>query len=367
MVNVWFGVSKCFWRLISYDGNRTTRLAAAGTEGRKGLGVLYARVSSKEQERGYSICAQQELLRSYGIGLGTQIEQEFVDVETAKTTGRPGFAAMVSYLRKHPACREILVEKTDRLYRNFKDYLTIDELGVEIHLVKENVILTRESRSHEKFMHGIKLLMAKNYIDNLSEEVQKGLRTKAAQGLYPSFAPPGYVNTMSPDGKRVIVPDPVLGPIVTSLFTWFASGAYSIKDLAKKAYQAGFSFRKTKNKMPVTTLHKILRKLIYTGEFEYGGKIYQGIHKPLVSRAVWERCQEILDGRHEKKHRKTKHDFAFSGLIRSGHCGCSLVGEIKRSVISTITAWDTAESVQNVTRAKRPSRTVSPSVCGNWS
>ena len=80
----------------------------------------------------------------------------------------------------------------------------------------------------------------------------------------------------------------------------------------------------------MTTLHRILRKLIYTGEFEYGGKVYQGIHEPLVSRAVWERCQEILDGRHAKKHRKTKHDFAFSGLIRCGHCGCSLVGEIKK-------------------------------------
>ena len=82
--------------------------------------------------------------------------------------------------------------------------------------------------------------------------------------------------------------------------------------------------------MPVATLHKVLRKLIYTGEFEYGGKVYQGTHEPLVDRVTWERCQEILDGRHENKHRKTKHDFAFSGLIRCGHCGYALVGEIKK-------------------------------------
>jgi site-specific DNA recombinase len=82
--------------------------------------------------------------------------------------------------------------------------------------------------------------------------------------------------------------------------------------------------------MPVATLHKILRKLICTGDFEYGGKIYQGIYEPLVSRTVWDRCQEILDGRQGKKHRKSKHDFAFSGLIQCGHCGCSLVGEIKK-------------------------------------
>ena len=170
---------------------------------------------------------------------------EFVDVETAKTTGRPGFAAMVAYLRGHPACRVVLVEKTDRLYRNFKDYVTIDELGVEVHFVKENFILSETSRSHEKFMHGIKVLMAKNYIDNLSEEVQKGLLTKAGQGLYPSFAPLGYVNTTAADGKRIIVPDPVLRIVVTKLFQWFASGEYSLKSLAQKAFEEGLRFRKS--------------------------------------------------------------------------------------------------------------------------
>jgi hypothetical protein len=40
--------------------------------------------------------------------------------------------------------------------------------------------------------------------------------------------------------------------------------------------------------------------------------------------------QAVLDGRHAKKHRRAKHQFAFSGLIACGHCGCSLVGEIKK-------------------------------------
>src|SRR4051794_31183565 len=89
--------------------------------------VLYARVSSKEQELGYSIPAQQELLRRYAANLGLTIAQEFLDVESAKTTGRPGFAAMPSFLQQHRECRTVLVEKTDRLYRNLKDYITMDE------------------------------------------------------------------------------------------------------------------------------------------------------------------------------------------------------------------------------------------------
>ena len=47
-------------------------------------------------------------------------------------------------------------------------------MKLEVHFVKGNVILSLQSRSSEKFLHGIKVLMAKNYIDKLSEEVRKG-------------------------------------------------------------------------------------------------------------------------------------------------------------------------------------------------
>jgi site-specific DNA recombinase len=66
------------------------------------------------------------------------------------------------------------------------------------------------------------------------------------------------------------------------------------------------------------------------GEIEWRGRIYPGKHVPLVSREVWERVQHVLDGRHAKKHRRVKHEFAFSRLIACGHCGCSLVGELKK-------------------------------------
>jgi site-specific DNA recombinase len=95
------------------------------------------------------------------------VAEEYIDVETAKQTGRAAFSEMVAYLKAHPSVHVMLVEKTDRLYRNLKDWVTVDELDLEMHFPKEGVVLSRESRSSEKFMHGIKLPMAKNYIDNL--------------------------------------------------------------------------------------------------------------------------------------------------------------------------------------------------------
>ena len=65
-------------------------------------------------------------------GAGLTVAQEYVDVETAKQTGRAAFGEMVAYLKAHPSVRVMLVEKTDRLYRNLKDWVTVDELDVEI-------------------------------------------------------------------------------------------------------------------------------------------------------------------------------------------------------------------------------------------
>ena len=104
---------------------------------------LYARVSSKDQEReGYSIPAQERSLRDYALQHSLIIVEEFVDVETAKRSGRTAFTKMLEYLKKHRAtCRTILVEKTDRLYRNLEDWTTLDDLGATIHLVKRAVSL----------------------------------------------------------------------------------------------------------------------------------------------------------------------------------------------------------------------------------
>jgi site-specific DNA recombinase len=293
--------------------------------------VIYARVSSKEQEKeGFSIGAQLKLLKEYSVTQGFSVAQEYVDVETAKQTGRSAFGEMVSLLRRNASTRILLVEKTDRLYRNLKDWVTLDELDLEIHLVKEGVILSRDSRSSEKFMHGIKVLMAKNYIDNLSEEARKGMLEKAEQGIWPTKTPLGYRNVASPDGKRVIEPDPEAAPIIACLFEWYAPGCISLKEAAKRAADAGLKYRRSGCVVPTSTVHKILRNRLYMGEFEWKGQLYQGRHVPLVTRQLWERVQGVLDGRHAKKHRQSKHAFAFSGLITCGHCGCSLVGEIKK-------------------------------------
>jgi len=294
-------------------------------------GVIYARVSSKEQDReGFSIPAQLKLLRDYAEAQRITIIEEYVDVETAKQSGRVNFGEMIHFLKRHPTVRSLLVEKTDRLYRNLKDWVTVDELDAEVHFAKEGVVLSGDSRSSEKFMHGIKVLMAKNYIDNLSEETRKGMLEKAEQGIWPSVAPFGYRNVAGPDGKRIIEVDPDVAPIITRIFEWYATGLYSVKEITKKAKAEGLVFRKSRKAVPVSTIHQVLRNRLYTGTFVWDGETYKGRHQPLISHDLWAYVQDVLDGRGIRKLHGTTKDFAFSGLIKCGHCRCALVGEIKK-------------------------------------
>ena len=73
--------------------------------------------------------------------------EEFIDIETAKQAGRTGFNKMLAFLRATPVCRTILVEKTDRLYRNIRDWVTVDDLDVTVHFVKEGAVVSKTSRS----------------------------------------------------------------------------------------------------------------------------------------------------------------------------------------------------------------------------
>ena len=153
----------------------------------------------------------------------------------------------VEYLRAHRGVRIVLVEKTDRLYRNLKDWVTLDELDLEIHFVKESVILSPDSRSSEKFMHGIKVLMAKNYIDNLSEETRKGMNEKAAQGYWPSRAPLGYRNVTGDDGRRSIELDSDYVALIRQLFEWYATR--SANSLARRGTRgSAFGRRRTRSR-----------------------------------------------------------------------------------------------------------------------
>ncbi|MGH7743983.1 MAG: recombinase family protein, partial [Candidatus Dormibacteria bacterium] len=228
--------------------------------------VIYARVSSKDQEReGYSIPAQLKLLREYARTHEFEIVREFIDVETAKITGRKQFGEMVRFFGENPSCRIAIVEKTDRLYRNFRDCVTLEDLEIEIHLPKEGQVIGKDSKSQTKLMHGIQVVIARNYIENLREEVRKGMREKAEQGIYPSRPPLGYRNNKL---EHTIEVDPVKSPLAQRMFELYASGQHSLAT-ARKILQTEFGQLLAKG-----YLERLLKNPFYKGQFIWEDKVY---------------------------------------------------------------------------------------------
>jgi site-specific DNA recombinase len=283
--------------------------------------IIYARVSSRDQEReGYSIPAQLKLLREYARTHDLRIVREFVDVETAKVAGRKHFDEMVRFIKQNRSCRTLVVEKTDRLYRNFRDCVTLEDLEIEIHLPKEGQVISKEAKSQAKLVHGIQVVIARNYIENLREEVRKGMREKSEQGVYPSRPPLGYRNNKL---EHTIEIDPDKAPIARRIFDLYASGnrsLSSVREIIKNDFGPVFSNG---------YLVKILKNPFYIGSFYWESKLYSGTQTPLVSQELFDQVQAVFRGHNRAKQRK--HQFAFGGLLRCAYDDCRVTTELKKN------------------------------------
>jgi site-specific DNA recombinase len=292
--------------------------------------VIYARVSTKEQQKeGFSIPSQLKLLHEYADKKCISIIKEFTESETAKKIGRTEFNNLIDYLKANKQIKIILVEKTDRLTRNFNDYVLIDqivnELDIEVHLVKEGEVLSKYAKSHTKLIHSIKVALAKNFIDNLSEETSKGMLEKASQGFYPSKAPYGYKNNTQ---TKLIEADEQKSKIVQRAYELYASGLFSIQMIRDQLYREGFIFRNSTPKASVSSLHKILTNQFYTGYFIFKGVHRIGHHPPLISMSLFKEVQYQLKKLNKPDY--SKREIAFAGLIKCGHCGNLITGDIKK-------------------------------------
>ena len=291
--------------------------------------VLYARVSSTRQDKdGFSIPAQIKYLREYALKNNFEIVEEFVEAETAKKAGRKQFNNMIEFLQANEDKRVILVEKVDRLYRNLTDYGTVDNIkNLEIHFVKENEVLSETSRSSIKFMIGIRVLMAKQYVENLAEESKKGLDERVEQG-YALYPPIGYKYGDDGSHKHAIIVDEERALFVPKAFEMFVYKNYSASTINNILYQEGLRNPDGK-KYSTSTIQRMFRNIMYVGDYMYQGKIYpNGKHKPLISRELFQLAQNKLNNANDTTR---QHDvqFPYIGMFRCGVCGCSYTAELK--------------------------------------
>lgn len=294
--------------------------------------VGYARVSSKDQEdTGYSLPAQEKLLRDYADRNGYELVKVFAIQESAAgKIQRKIFHEMMAFVTK-AKINTVFVETTDRLTRNFADVPVIDEwiLADEkhtIHLVKESCTLHKDSKSHEWFMWRVKVATAEYYIRLLSENVRKGQKEKLSQGWLPAKPPLGY-KTVGEKGHKIHVPDPDKAPLVKKMFDLYASNRYSTKKLADVMHEQGMRSRGG-NKVSHSRVHQLLGDPFYFGMNRWNNRLTKGGHEPLITKELFDRCQEIMHANGTPRY--FKHNPFFKNVFRCNECKGRITWEIQR-------------------------------------
>ncbi|MBR2526511.1 recombinase family protein [bacterium] len=296
--------------------------------------VIYSRVSSDEQrQEGYSLDYQLKQLKTYCSENNLHIVQHFWESYTAKKTGRPEFNKMIEFVKKKKI-KNLVFLKNDRASRNPVDSALLSYMAehesYNIHLIENRLVLCSQSKPQDFLIFEIENGFANLYSRNLSNEVSSKMREKAEQGYYPSHAMAGY-KTQRINKRSYLVIDEQKAPFIKMCFDLYATGQYSFRSLAAEMRNRGFIVAK-KTKLNRSTIEKIIKNPVYMGEFNWNGKRYKGKHEPIISKELFYICQKIVnDNNNNNKKTNTKKQFLFSGLIKCSHCGCQLVGEIKKN------------------------------------
>ncbi|MBI1863760.1 recombinase family protein, partial [Candidatus Woesebacteria bacterium] len=283
----------------------------------------YCRKSTDEKEKQIlSIDQQIDELKTFASRENLEIVEFFVEKKTAKEPGRSVFNNLLKLVEKGLA-DGIVAWHPDRLARNSVDG------GKIIYLLDTGQLQDLkfptfwfQNTPQGKFMLNIAFGQSKYYVDNLSENVKRGLHFKARRGEWPSFAPFGYKNDRN---TRNIVVVPQQTELVKYVFTHFASGELSsTRDVRSYLFKKGVK-RKNGRPLHYNQIRAILTRSLYYGVFIYGGETYESKLPPLISQELFDKVQVRLK-RLQPTNLK-KHEFNFTGLMKCIECGSFITAE----------------------------------------
>ncbi len=287
--------------------------------------ILYARKSTDvEDKQVLSIEAQLVELRAYARNENLQIVDELIEKKSAKTPGRLVFAELLERVERGEA-NGIIAWHPDRLARNSIDGGQIIYLLDQTHLANLKFpTFWFENTSQGKFMLSIAFGQSKYYVDNLSENTKRGLRQKVRRGEYPSHAPVGYINDVR--SKTVIV-NKRLTPVVLAAFELYAQGNQTLESVANFMKSKGITTKSGKQ-LTKDQIKRILTNPFYYGHFRYCGEVYEGKHKAIIEKRLFDRVQAVIAKRCHPQKGATAPQI-FCGLLTCATCKMSITAEKK--------------------------------------
>ena len=295
--------------------------------------VILTRVSTKEQEEGHSLPAQNTRLSGYAKRKGLVVIKTFQIIESSTRGKRKEFMQMLDFCKSQPEKIAIIADAVDRVQRSFKESVMLDDLirqeKIELHFYRENMVIGKNSSSSDIMRWDFSVMGAKSYVLQLSENVRRSLDYKIKNGEFAGAAPTGYENFVDDNGKNNIRPKEPDATKVKMLFDRYALGGTSIHELARLADSLGLKSR-TGHKITNTSMTYILDNPFYYGEMMSKGRLVKHIYKPIITKDLFDKCHLIRVKGTSKPFKHGAIPFLYRGLITCMNSGKICPNEIKK-------------------------------------
>ena len=294
------------------------------------------------QEEGLSLIAQNNRLQDYAERKGLEIIKIFEIVESSTHGERKQFMEMINFCRKQSETIAIVADTVDRVQRSFKESVLLDELmhkdKIELHFYREGMVLNSKSTSVDIMRWDFSVMGAKAYVLQLSENVRRSNEQKNKNGEITGQAPLGYENYMTEQGRKFVRPKEHDAPIIRKLFEMYSMGNTSVAELVHYANIMGLRSRKGEP-VSINSIHYMLQNPFYYGEMRTVRGLMSHVYTPIISKQVWDLCQEQKILRAGCSPIYTQKPFLLKGIVTCGirHRTCPC--ELKKGRFSYIVCW----------------------------
>ena len=295
--------------------------------------VIYARYSSDKQTED-SIEAQLRACRDYAAVNGLYIIDTYIDEAIsgsgAKTASRAQYQRMLRDCKKG-IFDMILIHKYDRIARNLGEHVNLEkrlsDLDIQLIATAQDFGTSKEA----KIMKSLVWAMSEYYLDNLSEEVQKGHKETALKALHNGGYPPF--------GYDVVNQHYVINEIEAMYVKKIFQAAFErqgFTDIIREMELSGIRGKRGKV-IRYPQIYEMLRNEKYTGVYAYSPKEERRRidrrDKPnairienalpiIIDKAHFLEVQKIMA---EKKQTGKKAGYLCSGLVYC-ECGAKMHG-----------------------------------------
>ena len=291
---------------------------------------LYIRVSTDEQAiRGYSQNSQEDRLNAYCRAFGIEIRQTIFEDYSAKNFERPAWSALVQRWRKSPTKRPdlLLFTRWDRFSRNITDaFVMIGKLRawkIEPQAIDQPLDL-----SVPENLMILAMYLAVSEVENARRalNVKQGMHKALQEGRWVRRAPYGYINALSPEGEKCIIPKEPECTWVRKVFELIAQDDLSVSHAHKLSQSWGM-------KCSNNNFYKLLRNPVYCGKINVPAferkqaYVTKGKHQAIVTKTIFNKVQKILQKRSPKYYAdKPQELLPLRGFICCPVCYKKLTG-----------------------------------------